>query len=58
LLDLWLRSSKFYGSRGCWTSPLVWLRFQLWFKVSNPRFVNRANSIQKCLTFDVKSLLQ
>ena len=28
---------------GGWTSPLVWLRFQLPFEVSNPRFVNSNN---------------
>jgi len=58
LLDLWLHSLKFFGSRGRWTSPLVWLRFQLQFKVSNPRFVNSDNLIQECLTFNVKSLFQ
>jgi len=44
LLDLLLRSSKFFGVRGGWTSPLVWLRFQLRFKVCKPRFVNSDNS--------------
>ena len=44
LFDLWLRSSKFFGARGGWTSPLVWLRFLFQFKVSNPRFVNSDNS--------------
>ena len=58
LLDLWLRSTKFFGSRGGWTSPLVWLRFQLQFKVSNPRFVNSDNLIQEWLTFNVISLFQ
>jgi hypothetical protein len=58
LLDLWLRSSEFCGSRGGWTSPLVWLRFQLQFKVSNPRFDNNDNSIQECLTFKIKPLFQ
>jgi len=53
LLDLWLRSSKLFGSKGSWTSPLVWLRFQLRFKVSNPRFVNSDISIQECLTFNL-----
>jgi hypothetical protein len=58
LLDIWLRSSKFFGSRGGWTSPLLWLRFQLQFKAPNPRFVNSDNSMQECLTFNIKSLLQ
>jgi hypothetical protein len=58
LLDLWLRSAKFFGSRGGWTSPLVWLWFQLQFKVSNPCFKNSDNSKQECLTFNVKSLFQ
>jgi len=58
LLDLWLHSSKFFGWGEGWTSPLVWLWLQLQFKVSNPRFVNSDNSIQECLTFNVKSLFQ
>jgi hypothetical protein len=49
LLELWLRSSKFFVSRGVWTSPLVWLRFQLGSKVSNPRFVNSNNSMPSAL---------
>jgi hypothetical protein len=38
--------------------PLIWLQLHLQFKVSNPRFINSDNSIQECLTFNVKSLLQ
>ena len=49
---------EIFGSRGGWTYTLVWLRFELWFKVSDPRFVNSDSSIQECLTFDVKSLFQ
>ena len=41
---------KFFGSRGSWTSPLIWLRFQLQFKVSNLRFINSDSLIQECLT--------
>jgi hypothetical protein len=56
--DLWLHLSKFWGLWGVWTSPLVWLGFHLRFRVSKPRFVSGENSIQKCLTFYVKSLFQ
>jgi hypothetical protein len=50
--------SRIFGSWGVWTSPLIWLPFQLWFIVSNPHFVYSHNSIQECLTFNIKSLFQ
>jgi len=58
LRDLWLCSSKLFGSWGSWTYPLVWLWIQLRFKVYNPCFVNSDNSIQECSNFKVKSLFQ
>jgi hypothetical protein len=53
LLDRWLHSSKLFGSQESWTSPLVWLRFQLRFTVFNPRFLNSVISIQECFTFNL-----
>jgi hypothetical protein len=49
---------EIFGSRGGWTSPIVWLRFQLRLKVCNARVVKSDNSIEECLTFNVKSLFQ
>ena len=43
---------------GGWTAALVWLWFQLWFEVSNPRSVSSDNSIQECTTFNIRSLFR
>src|SRR5215475_2761583 len=45
-----LAATFFRASRSCML-PLRGMRFQLWFKISYPRFIYGKNSVQKLLTF-------
>lgn len=56
LLDSWLCTPNFWESWVRYRSPLVWLWFQLWFKVSDPSFINSNNPMREYLSFSTRDL--